>query len=62
MLELKITELKPGEYQLTFDIQPLADKLGIPKDKLAELIADGIMKLLFPRETSCEQSSFPSYL
>lgn len=53
-----MSELKQGEYQLTFDIQPLANKLGIPKEKLAEIMADQLMDLLFSKEKACEQFLF----
>lgn len=39
-------ELKPQQYKVFFDIQPMADKLGISKDKCAELLADEILKIL----------------
>lgn len=39
-------EIDKKTYQVTFDIEPLAKKLDISKDKCAELLANEIMKLL----------------
>ncbi len=38
---------KDKEYSVTFDIQPLADEMGISKQKCAELLTDEIMKIIF---------------
>lgn len=38
--------MKSGTYEVTFDIQPLADKLGLSKQRCAELLADEFMRAL----------------
>lgn len=38
--------LDKSNYEITFNIQPLADRLGISKEKLAEKLADEFMKIL----------------
>ncbi len=44
-------KLTIGEYAVTLDIQPLADKMEISKEKCAELLADIMMEFLFPSKT-----------
>jgi hypothetical protein len=36
------------EVKITFDIQPMANEMGVSKEKLAELLLDGATSLLFP--------------
>lgn len=38
--------MKSGVYEVTFDIQPLADKLNISKEKCAKLLADEFMRAI----------------
>lgn len=33
-------------YEVTFDIEPLAQQIGIEKHKAAEMLADELMKIL----------------
>jgi len=37
------------DIKVSFDIQPIANRLGISKEKAAELLVDEIMKLIFPK-------------
>lgn len=46
MIKVEATETSPNKFDVTFDIQPLADKLGVSKQKAAELLADELMKIL----------------
>lgn len=39
-------KVNEASYKVTFDIQPFADKIGISKEKCAELLADEIMKII----------------
>lgn len=43
-MEIKQTDKK--NYELKFNIEPLANKLGISKERLAELIADEFIKIV----------------
>lgn len=55
-----MNEIKPGQYQVTFDITELAKEAGISKEKCAELLADEVMKLIFPekKEKQCNSLSY----
>lgn len=44
MIEAK--KLDESNVEITFNIQPLADRLGISKEKLDEKLADEFMKIL----------------
>lgn len=45
-MNIETKEISSGKYEVKFDIQPLADKLGLSKQKAAELLADELMKIL----------------
>lgn len=43
---IEFNHVKDDEYEIKLDIQPIADRLGISKEKLAELMANELMKIL----------------
>jgi hypothetical protein len=44
-IKLLAKQIDSTKWEVTFDIQPLADKIGISKQRCAELLADEVMKI-----------------
>lgn len=47
-LEIVENLIQDKQYEVVIDIQPLDDQLGVSKQKCAELIANEVMRIVFP--------------
>ncbi len=46
LINLEVEKIEENKYSVKLDIQPLANRLRIPKDLLAELMANALMNLI----------------